>query len=122
MFDLLDESGGGPHTLLLLFVIDFVRSWNEALVSWAGAASAAGASGAAGASKTAFNSVYSPIVVHASHCSAQTEERKNPKSKIQREIQQVPNFSMKFTAIMIGDTMAAIQQTLPGELVVWVNV
>ena len=82
MFDLLDESGGGPHTLLLLFVIDFVRSWNEALVSWAGAASTAGASGAAGASKTAFNSVYSPIVVHASHCSAQTEERKiqNPKS------------------------------------------
>ena len=78
MFDLLDESGGGPHTLLLLFVIDFVRSWNEALVSWAGGASATDASGAAGASKTAFNSVYSPMVVHASHCSAQTEERKNP--------------------------------------------
>jgi len=73
MFDLLDESGGGPHTLLLLFVIDFVRSWNEALVSWAGGASATDASGAAGASKTAFNSVYSPMVVHASHCSAQTD-------------------------------------------------
>jgi hypothetical protein len=52
MFDLLDESGGGPHTLLLLFVIDFVRSWNEALVSWAGGASATDASGAAGASGT----------------------------------------------------------------------
>ena len=51
---------------------------NEALVSWAGGASATDASGAAGASKTAFNSVYSPMVVHASHCSAQTEEEKNP--------------------------------------------
>ena len=29
---------------------------------------------------------------------------------------------MTFTATVIGDTMAAIQQTLPGELVVWVNV